>query len=293
MDFGIAKVVAGTGQASSSAVVGTPTYMAPEQIRESAAIGPATDLYALGHIAYTLLTGRAYWSEEKSRLDLVPFLLGVASGAQEAPSARAARSGVALPPAFDVWFARATATDPRQRFSLASAMIAELSVALELPSGAAAPTPSAIPPGHSAAVATPAELGVTPPTVSTEDGASVARPVSSTPRRRSVLVLAFASIAGAGVGAALWIGSLRSTTTGSPPSQPAAAATSAAPLAVAAKEQSTAAPAESERPAVAPSPSEAPTIASSAAAPSSSARAPARAPAAPPAKPARKGEGLL
>ncbi len=59
-DFGLAKRMdVDLGQTQTGAILGTPSYMAPEQaggrIRE---IGPATDVYALGAILYDLLTGR-------------------------------------------------------------------------------------------------------------------------------------------------------------------------------------------------------------------------------------------
>jgi predicted Zn-dependent protease len=59
-DFGLAKQLdLDTGQTRSGAVMGTPSYMAPEQAAGmSKAIGPATDVYALGAILYELLTGR-------------------------------------------------------------------------------------------------------------------------------------------------------------------------------------------------------------------------------------------
>jgi eukaryotic-like serine/threonine-protein kinase len=59
-DFGLARRLDdGAGLTLNGALVGTPSYMAPEQARgQKSAIGPATDVYALGAILYELLTGR-------------------------------------------------------------------------------------------------------------------------------------------------------------------------------------------------------------------------------------------
>lgn len=63
-DFGLARVRAAEESpprpgTSSGVIMGTPPYMAPEQARgNTKAIGPATDVYALGAILYELLTGR-------------------------------------------------------------------------------------------------------------------------------------------------------------------------------------------------------------------------------------------
>jgi eukaryotic-like serine/threonine-protein kinase len=58
-DFGLARLGAGSGQTQSGDVLGTPSYMAPEQATgQNSAIGPATDVYALGATLYELLTGR-------------------------------------------------------------------------------------------------------------------------------------------------------------------------------------------------------------------------------------------
>ena len=56
LDFGLAKRLGNTRKTATNVVMGTPGYMAPEQIRAKP-ITAATDLYALGVVAWVLLTG--------------------------------------------------------------------------------------------------------------------------------------------------------------------------------------------------------------------------------------------
>jgi tetratricopeptide (TPR) repeat protein len=61
-DFGLAKDLseeAGSGHTRTGTILGTPSYMAPEQAEgKSKEVGPAVDVYALGAILYDMLTGR-------------------------------------------------------------------------------------------------------------------------------------------------------------------------------------------------------------------------------------------
>jgi serine/threonine protein kinase len=56
-DFGLAKRLDGPGGTQSGVIMGTPSYMSPEQAW-GRKVGPATDVYSLGAILYQLLTGR-------------------------------------------------------------------------------------------------------------------------------------------------------------------------------------------------------------------------------------------
>ncbi len=61
-DFGLAKVLdraRDDGRTQVNAIMGTPGYMPPEQIRDVANVGPAADVFALGAILYELVGGRS------------------------------------------------------------------------------------------------------------------------------------------------------------------------------------------------------------------------------------------
>jgi len=58
-DFGLAKKIEEQGLTATGVVLGTPSYLAPEQgLGNANSVGPAADIYSLGAILYELLTGR-------------------------------------------------------------------------------------------------------------------------------------------------------------------------------------------------------------------------------------------
>jgi WD40 repeat protein len=75
-DFGLAKRLdAAQGQTRTGTILGTPSYMAPEQAQgKGKGVGPAVDVYALGAILYECLTGRPPFKAETPLETIVEVL---------------------------------------------------------------------------------------------------------------------------------------------------------------------------------------------------------------------------
>ena len=106
-DFGIAKVVGGTETLLTRAgeVVGTPAYMAPEQVR-GGELSPATDVYALATMTYELLSGVLPFTADGNAMSLLfkhvhepPIPLRDVAPGVPAPVAEAVMHGLATDPA--------------------------------------------------------------------------------------------------------------------------------------------------------------------------------------------------
>lgn len=59
MDFGISKLMGNPNLTSASMVMGTPYYMSPEQLKNSANVDARSDIYSVGVMLYEVLTGQA------------------------------------------------------------------------------------------------------------------------------------------------------------------------------------------------------------------------------------------
>ncbi len=71
LDFGIAKVVnAQTGRTGSGMSMGTPGYMAPEQITNAAAATGRSDVFSLEVILYVLVTGQRPWGAAETDVEI-------------------------------------------------------------------------------------------------------------------------------------------------------------------------------------------------------------------------------
>jgi serine/threonine-protein kinase len=117
-DFGIARVHIEGEQNQTGSFVGTPAYMAPEQVEGKTAIDGRADLYALGAMLFEMVTGRMAWPGSS------PFLVAAARLSQSPADPRSLRPD--LPDALAAAILRCMARAPADRFARASDVEAEL-----------------------------------------------------------------------------------------------------------------------------------------------------------------------
>ncbi len=125
LDFGIAKLTDGMSAelTQDGTIFGTPWYMSPEQARGTASkVGPPADLWALGLIAFRLLTGQNYWTAE----GMAGLIGQIVYDPMPPPSQVAPHLG----PRFDAWFARACNREQDQRFPTANELVLRLAEAM-------------------------------------------------------------------------------------------------------------------------------------------------------------------
>jgi serine/threonine-protein kinase len=113
MDFGIARMAGSNRQTRHGHAVGTPAYMAPEQLRGEACDG-RTDLYALGAVFYELITGRVAFDADSDYRLMMQQL--------HDPPPRPSASQPDIPPLIDQAVLCAMAKEPDDRFASAAAM---------------------------------------------------------------------------------------------------------------------------------------------------------------------------
>jgi serine/threonine-protein kinase len=117
LDFGLVKLIRDDSEVMTreDVFIGSPRYMAPEQIHRAPVDGRA-DLYALGVILYQMLTGHVPFEGENP----VQTLMGHVSGA--VPPLRPP-PGVELPPGLEAVVMRCLEKDPDRRFPNADTLI--------------------------------------------------------------------------------------------------------------------------------------------------------------------------
>lgn len=119
-DFGLAKVFdADGGQTRSGAIVGTPSYMSPEQAAgRNSEISPRSDVYSLGAMLYEMLTGRPPFREDT----VLDTLVQVLEGEPTLPC----RLNPAISRDLELICLRCLDKDPAKRYPSAASLAADL-----------------------------------------------------------------------------------------------------------------------------------------------------------------------
>lgn len=130
LDLGVAFDA--NGDPSEAVPLGTPFYMSPEQARASNVIGPTSDLFSLGALAFEL------FSRRRPFFGSTTFSLLVKIAQQVTP--RLSDAWPEVPPELDAFVARAMAREPASRFFSAREMADELARMVTLPRSLKVPT---------------------------------------------------------------------------------------------------------------------------------------------------------
>jgi serine/threonine-protein kinase len=115
-DFGLARGNESKDITVTGFFVGTPFYVAPEQVEDSRKVDSRADLYSLGCVFFELLTGRVPYDGEHAWDVVMKHLNGAI------PQVTALRPE--LPPTFNAFFQRALAKRPEQRFQTPDEFVA-------------------------------------------------------------------------------------------------------------------------------------------------------------------------
>jgi serine/threonine protein kinase len=120
LDFGISKLAAAAGapeaaMTSTQTLMGSPLYMAPEQMRSSKNVDGRADIWSMGVILFEMLGGRPPFDG-----DTLPAVCARIM-TEAPPSLRALRAGV--PPGLEAVVARCLEKEPKQRFADVAALV--------------------------------------------------------------------------------------------------------------------------------------------------------------------------
>lgn len=121
MDFGLVRAVEGSSLTRTGVVVGTPEYMAPEQVLGEA-LDARSDIYSFGIVIYRLLTGKVPFAQS------TPFAVMYAHIQQPPPPLRQLRPD--LPAAMEQVLSKALAKKPEDRYQQADHLVADLQAVL-------------------------------------------------------------------------------------------------------------------------------------------------------------------
>lgn len=202
LDFGIARPEEGSELTTTGVSLGTPSYMSPEQVRNTA-VDRRSDIYSFGVLLFKLLTNRLPFMGDAIQIAMAHCLTPPPTPSTVAPDA-------GISPELDAIVLQALAKDPADRPASMRAMEEALIAVLRAEAPELAPTArqgrTTVPPGAARSMGSSQSMSTTPPSLAslaaadpqtapgevqrTGPTAAMAAEVPGPPRRRPALALA-------------------------------------------------------------------------------------------------------